>query len=218
MSRRTKGTWILAGLALMAAVSAGGGVVRAGTVGLKGHITPLPGGSPFLYEFELDLDAGQVAPGSSLTIGVPPKGLIGVNGLSGTSQPPTIGPSHTDIWVVPFGGIVTTGSGPYGTESSVTWDFSSGTTYNNSLGNPPVDVGQFNVQTVFSYPDNMPPSIPGVTIIDYIFKFADGSTQSGMITLTAVPEPSSVFLLLAGAGALPLLRSWINRSRSLRTG
>jgi hypothetical protein len=213
MSFRTMGTWILTGLAVMAAMAGGGRVAHAGTVSLKGHITPLPGGSPFLYEFELDLDVGTITPGSSLMVGTPPKGLIGVNQNSGTSQPPFTGPSHSDIWDVPFGGIVTTGSGPLGTQSSVLWDFSKGATYTNTAQNAPIEIGLFNVETAFSYPDNMPPSIPGVTIIDYVFTFADGTTSSGSITL-AIPEPSSAILLLAGVGLLPVLHRWVKRSRS----
>lgn len=91
MSLRMKGIWILAGLAVMAAMSAGGVVAQAGSVGVIGHITPLPGGSPFLYEFELELDSGTIAPGTTLTVGTPPHGIIGVNMLSGTQQPPTTG-------------------------------------------------------------------------------------------------------------------------------
>jgi hypothetical protein len=215
MLLRTKGTRILAGLAVMAMLSIGGGVAHAGKVTLGGQITPLPGGSPFLYEFELFLDFGTIAPGSSLMIGTPPLGLVGVNQLSGTTQPPTIF-SPNDIWVVPPGGIVTTGSGPYGTESSVTWDFISGTTYTNSPGSPLLETGLFNVETAFTYPDNMPPAMPG-TVIDYVFTFADGTTSSGTVTLTPIiPEPSSIILFLAGVGVLPLLRTWVKRSRSPR--
>jgi hypothetical protein len=217
MSLRAKGTWITTGLALLVVIAGSEGAARAGTVGLKGHIVQLPGGSPFLYEFELDLDSGTLSPGSSLMVGTPPKGLIGVGQNSGTSQPPTTGPSHTDVWVVPFGGIVTTGSGPYGTQSSVTWDFQSGATYTNTFQNPPIVIGFFNVETVFSYPDNMPPSIPGVTVIDYVFTFADGTKSSGSITLT-IPEPSSAILLLAGVGVLPLVHRFMKRSRLRKMG
>ena len=56
MALRTKSVSVLAGLALIAVISAGRGEAQAGTIGLMGHITPLPGGSPFLYSFELDLN------------------------------------------------------------------------------------------------------------------------------------------------------------------
>jgi hypothetical protein len=211
MSRRTKCKWFVVGLAVMAAMSTGGGLVYAGTVIVKGHQNPLPGGSPFLYTFELDLEQGTIAPGSSLQVGTPPKGIIGVDTNSGTGEPPKTGPNPNDFWSVPAGGIVTTGSGPYGTQSSVTWDFISGTTYTNTNPNKPVEVAIFTAETAFNYPDNMPPSIPGITVIDFTFHFADGSIDTGSFTLS-IPEPSSVILLLAGVGAVPLLRGWVKRS------
>ena len=214
MLPRTKTIWVLAGLAVMAAMSANEGVARAGSIGVIGHVAPLPGGSPFLYEFELELEVGTIAVGTSLTVGVSPHGLIGVNTLSGTQQPPSTAPGEADTWILPYGGIVTTGTGPYGTESSVTWDYTSGPTYVNSNPSMPIDLGLFTVETAYSYPDNMPPATQNVTIIDYSMTFADGSTTSGgVVNFTAVPEPSSVFLLLAG-GALPLLYRSGNRSRS----
>lgn len=93
----------------------------------------------------------------------------------------------------------------------------SGTTFTNSNPNAPIEIGLFTVETAFSYPDNMPPATPGITIIDYNVMFANGSTTSGfVVNFSAVPEPSSMVLLLTGVGALPLLYRWVKRSRSAK--
>jgi hypothetical protein len=220
MSLRTKSTWILAGLAIMAVISADASVAQAGSVAVQGSITPLPGGSPWLYEFELilnDLQSGPITSGATLTVGTPSpgvSGLVGVTPQSGTQQPPTTGGSPTDVWIVPPGGIVTTGTGnapPFDKESSVTWNYFSGNPY-SQVGN----VGLFTVETATDFPDNTPPIIPGVTLINYTFTFANGTVSSGDITLSLVPEPSTVIMLLVGLGGLPLLRKWARPSRLAR--
>jgi hypothetical protein len=224
MALRTKSVSVLAGLALLAAISTGRGEAQAGTIGLKGHITPLPGGSPFLYSFELDLNDltdGPITNGSTLTVGTPTlmpdhqlsSGLVGVTGSSGTQQPPTTGGPPNEFWVVPAGGIITTPTGnpaPYNEQSSVAWQFLEGPSYN--VG----EVGVFTVETTSDFPDSMPPIIPNVTEINYVFTFSNGKTESGFITLSLVPEPSSVILLLMGAGAVPLVCKWAKRSQLAR--
>ena len=203
MALRTKSVSVLAGLALIAVISAGRGEAQAGTIGLMGHITPLPGGSPFLYSFELDLNDltdGPITNGSTLTVGTPTvmpdgqtsSGLVGVTGASGTQEPPLTGGSPNEIWYVPAGGIITTPTGkpsPYNEQSSVEWQFLQGPSYTPGV------VGVFTVETTSDFPDNMPPIIPNVTEINYLFTFSNGKTESGFITLSLVPEPSSVILL-----------------------
>lgn len=71
----------------------------------------------------------------------------------------------------------------------------------------------FTVETTSDFPDNMPPVIPYVTEINYVFKFADGTVDSGFITLS-IPEPSSAILLMIGVAAVPLARKWAKRSQS----
>jgi hypothetical protein len=71
------------------------------------------------------------------------------------------------------------------------------------------------VETTSDFPDNMPPVIPNVTEINYVFKFADGVTATGFIPLST-PEPSSVILLLVGVSALPLARKWAKRKQAAR--
>jgi hypothetical protein len=223
MALRTKSVSVLAGLALLAAIASGRGEAQAGTIGLKGHITPLPGDPPYLYSFELDLNDltdGPITNGSTLTVGIPTlmpggqesSGLVGVTGASGTQQPPTTGGPPNEFWVVPAGGIITTPTGnpaPFNEQSSVAWQFLQGPSYT------PGEVGVFTVETTSDFPT--PPVIPNVTEINYVFKFSNGKTESGFITLSLVPEPSSVILLLMGAGAVPLVRKWAKRSQSART-
>jgi hypothetical protein len=225
MSTRTMRKWVLSGLAVIAVMYTEGSSSQAGSIGVKGHITPLPGGSPFLYEFELDLvnlSEGPITTGAMLTIGTPPSspggvvtdGLVGVNGLSGTQQPPSTGGDPTKFWILPPGGIVTSNTGqppPFNQESSVTWTYLLGANY-SQVGK----IGLFTVETASDFPDNMPPVTPGVTPISYKFTFADGTVDSGTITLSLIPEPSSVIMLLVGIAALPLALRCSGSSRSAK--
>jgi hypothetical protein len=224
MLARSKCQWILAGLVVVATTAAGGSSAHATSIGVKGHITPLPGGSPFLYTFELDLNnlsEGSITPGSSLTVGIPTlmpdgmlsSGLVGVTGQSGHQEPPLTGGNPNDFWVVPAGGIITSNTGnpaPFNQQSSIEWSFHDGPDYSTTGL-----VGIFTVETTSDFPDNMPPVIPNVTEINYVFKFADGVTDTGFITLS-IPEPSSVILLLVGVSALPLARKWAKRKQAAR--
>jgi hypothetical protein len=60
---------------------------------------------------------------------------------------------------------------------------------------------------------------PGVTPISYNYSLVQSEggppvTGGGVITLSLVPEPSSVILLLIGGGILPLLLRSRGRSRA----
>ncbi len=164
----------MAGIALLGVMVAGGRPARAGTVSLKGSIVPLPGGSPFLYEFDLYLTGGSIQPGIStspteFTVGIAPHGLVGVTGLSGTQQPPVSG-NPSEVWIVPSGGIVTTSTGnppPYDKASSVEWVYYTGPTI--TWSGTDILLGLFTVQTTSSFPDNAPPVTPGVTPIDWSY-------------------------------------------------
>lgn len=113
MLMRSRRQWILAGVAVVTAMAVGGGLAQASSIGLKGHITPLPGGSPFLYSFELDLNnlsEGEITPGATLTVGIPTlmpngmlsSGLVGVTGQSGTQEPPLTGATPTTTGSFPL--------------------------------------------------------------------------------------------------------------------
>jgi hypothetical protein len=213
MGPRIKGAWIAAGIAVLGAMIAGGSDAGAGTLSLSGSIVPLPGGSPFLYEFDLFLTGGTIVPDTAgrteFTVGLAPHGLVGVTGQSGHQEPPLTGFSP-EVWIVPSGGIVTTTTGnppPYDQASSVQWQYFSGPTI--TWAGSDILLGLFTVQTTSSFPDNAPPVTPGITPIDWSYSVLnpDGSTTTGggTITLAGVPEPSSVILLLVGSTALPLV-------------
>jgi hypothetical protein len=222
MRRGIKRSFLLAGLAVFGAMVVGGSDIRAGTVKPVGTSTPLPGGSPFLYQFGLYLTSGSIAPGATFTVGALPggqvsNGLIGVTTQSGTGEPSGTGnpfallyPTQSYFWVVPAGGIVTVDSGmnaPYNNESSVTWQYLLGPTL--TWNGSDIYLGLFTVETAQSFPDDAPPATPGVTKIDYSYTGVTGgntpSSGGSSITISAVPEPTSSILLLIGGAALPLL-------------
>jgi hypothetical protein len=234
MTRGIKRSCLLAGLAVFGAMVVGGRDAQAGTVGVKGTVAPLPGGSPFLYTFDLFLTGGTIAPGATFTIGALTEGtvsngLVGVTTQSGTEAPSFTGnpfateyPGVPYYWVVPSGGIDTIYTGnpvvPYDKESSVTWLYLEGPSVTWNGAN--IFLGSFTVETAASFPDNMPPATPGQPI-DYSYSGVTGgdspSTGGGTITLSAIPEPSSLVLLLAGGAALPILLRLRGRSRASRT-
>ncbi len=206
------------------------------TISVTGHIILLPGGSPFLYQFDLYLTGGTISPssGSNLTeftvsglVGVSVGGFIPAdappgtppNPQSGTTEPPGNGTATSELWYVPAGGIVTTNTGnpaPYDYASSVTWDYLIGPTITYSSTDPANNfLGSFTVQTIASFPDNMPPVTPGVTPIGVSYSI-DGSpgTPTTITLLGAVPEPSSMLLLLVGGAVLPFMNRRRRRLRS----
>lgn len=224
MIRGIQRSWFLAGLFAFGVMLVGVGQARASSIGIKGTINPLPGGSPFLYEFDVYLTGGSIATGSTITIGTAPGGLVGVTTQSGTEEPSYTGNPFAPqdyYWVVPTGGIDTTSTGkpaPYDQESSVTWKYLEGpsVTYNGTN----IFLGTFTVETAKSFPDNAPPVTPGVTVIDFNYSLVPAGggpadTGGGSLTLSSIPEPSSVILIVIGAGALPLLLRKHGRSHRM---
>src|SRR5262249_4024041 len=107
MKARIKSAWLALSLAVLGVTLFAGNEAHAGGIGLKGFLTPLPGGSPFLYEYDAYLTGGSIAAGSTITI----SDMVGVTTQSGTQQPPTTGGPSDEIWIVPSGGIVTGSTG-----------------------------------------------------------------------------------------------------------
>ena len=223
MMRRTRATWVLAGLTALLAMTFGASQAPASSVGLKGGITPGTGDPPYVYEFALYLTSGSIAPGDSFTVdalvGVSKPGYITSAG-SPTTQPPSNGTGYSnEYWNVPAGGIVTTpGTAPtnptgYDYSSNVTWNYTAGPTF--TYTNTPIFLGLFTVETTTDYTGS-PPATIGVTTIDYSYTLG-GVTGHGttppLVGALSVPEPSSLVLLLIGLGAFPL--AWL-RTRSRR--
>jgi hypothetical protein len=194
----------MVGLAMLGAMTpGGGGEARAGTIGItiSGGFTPVGGDPPYLYIFDVFLDPGfEVDQTDFFRI----DGLNGVTSGSLSHQPPPAPPGF--VWV-PNPGL-----------SNITWTF-LGTTpipNNNPVGsNIEVPLGQFEVQTTVNFP-NGPPVPPG-TMVPYTFTvhhIGDGpASGSGVIVLTAIPEPSSIILLALGAAALPAIAARRKRRR-----
>ncbi len=213
MRPRIKGAWIMAGIAVLGAMVAGG-EARAGSRGITigGGFKPTTGDPPYDYVFTVELDPGfEIQPPTS-----PPYddfqvlGLVGVTSASLHSEPGSF-PSVT--W---FAQPAT---------DNITWTFNGNTSIPNN--NPPgsnieVPLGTFTVETTQNFP-NGPPVLPG-TVIDYnftVFDLSTGTTITGSnsfkIVALGVPEPSSVVLLMVGAAALPAIAVGRRRRRVPRT-
>lgn len=247
--RRFQDACFIAGLAVLGLVIARGHDAQsgamAGTIGISGGVITGGGGGgsdpPYDYVFDVYLTSGSISPSapgslSDLTI----NGLVGVasysfaqaNPTSGlnslgstTSQPPST-PPGSGVWDVPNNGIDTSyispsTSPPTGTnfESSVTWEYSSGSKITWSGTN--ILLGAFIVQTAWvNYAANSPPVKIGSTLtysynVDGTPGHSDPNNPlSPPIVVQSLPEPSSVVLMLAGGAILPIA-SLYRRRRAL---
>ena len=195
MTPRMKCAQILAGLvAMVATLSSGIEVYAAGSViKVTGGYKPGTGDPPFDFIFQAFLEpppnppggTNFIASGDFFTI----TGLTGVTSGSLTAQP---GNGPGTIWQ------------PSPATDSVTWTFFGN--QNIVATTNEIPLGQFTVETTESFPINNPPITAG-TIIHYFFSY-DGGTATGTgsfpLTNLSVPEPSSIVMLLAGVGALPV--------------
>jgi hypothetical protein len=199
MKPRMNGSWILAGVAAFAVVLAseheahakGGIIVTTGTTQQTGDPT-------YEYIFTVDL-----LPNSTLLNG----GFFTIYDLPAltasalTSQPNiSWGSSVQLLGNTPSGTIVTDDPTIY----NVTWQWNGMTSITNP-DSTDLFLGTFIVGSTTELT-----SPPSGTLV-YVGSL-DGSTASnqGTVTLSpAVPEPSSVILLLAGIGMLPML--WVPR-------
>jgi PEP-CTERM motif len=206
MIPRMKYARILAGMgALIAVLSTGIEVYAAGSViKVTGGYKPGTGDPPFDYIFQAFLEPPPNPPGGMNFIASTDfftiTGLTGVTSGSLTSQP---GNGPATVWQ------------PTPGADSVTWTFFGN--QNIVATTQEIPLGQFVVETTTSYPLTAPPIAAG-TIIDYFFSY-DGGTATGTgefpLTNLSVPEPSSIIMLLAGVGALPvfLIRERKRRQR-----
>jgi hypothetical protein len=199
MSRRIRGASLLAGLAVILAggraAQAGGIIITSGTVIQTGDPT---------YEYIFDT---QLLPGSSLHNG----GFFTIYDLPGipqtalTSQPSILWGSSIQLQGVTPPGI----SPPDDPQVyNVTWGWNG----SSPITAPPtsnLDLGTFVVGSTVELP-----SPPQPTLV-YVGFLNDGVTppNEGTIKVTFVPEPSSVILLVLGAGALPLFVLGARRRR-----
>jgi hypothetical protein len=194
MTRRIRGVSILAGLAVLGAVLTCGREAQAGTA--KGIVVTSGGtmqiGDPlYEYVFTAELLAGSTLQnGGYFTIYDLPDLISGAL----TSQPNiSWGSSVQFLGITPSGVVVTDDPNIF----NVTWQW-NGSSPIVAPDTSNLDLGTFTVgaTTELSSP-------PRATVI-YVGTL-DGGLPVTQGTLYINPEPSSVLLLLTGAGVLPLL-------------
>ena len=89
---------------------------------------------------------------------------------------------------------------------NVTWIYRGPSIPNDTTGN--IDLGIFRVATTIDMPSPPTPTLNWVGTLD-----GTTATTEGTVSVNVVPEPSSVILLLIGAGAVPL---YVYRTRRRR--
>ncbi len=223
MRRSTKGAWVMAGLAVLGAMMAGGGEARAAVTGIAigGGFKPGTGDPPYDYIFQVYLnpDSSLVSPFNPLNPGLASNpdsftidNLVGVTSVSLTSQPENL-PSV--VFIPSITQTLTT----YPYASDVTWSFYGLTTITNNTSSPEL-LGQFEVETSVNFATG--PPVQAGTIVDYTFSVADGNGNqtppgSGTIILAdlSTPEPSSAAIVLL-TGGTAVLGGLVVRTRRRR--
>jgi hypothetical protein len=189
MASRVKSSCALAVVVALCGLSAGGRGAHAGAIIAKKGTTSTVGDPQFVYDFEIDLTAGSTLSN---------QGFITIYDIPNletklTSQPTIWGASVQDFGKTPLNTppIIDT---PI---PNVTWVYNGTAITNNTTSD--MDLGTFTIGVTF--PLDTPPS-PLLLFVGSL----DGSTFSnlGFVQVNAIPEPSSVALLLTGVSALLL--------------
>jgi hypothetical protein len=220
MSRGFGKVWIVTGIALIGAMSAGGPQARGNVttgITISGGFTPTTSDPQYAYIFDVYLNPGSsIKFGDSFTV----DNLVGVTlfSLLSADQPEDI---PGVIWA-PF---IHQTSFKYPYSSDVTWAFLGLSPYNNpSTATEPSLIGQFEIVTTVNF-KNGPPVAAG-TFIDYSYSIDGGHQVSDpnnppsftLADLTA-PEPSSstIVLLIGGTAAASGLVARARRRRTVGT-
>jgi hypothetical protein len=191
---RLQGAWLVAGLAMLGAMAAGTGELRAGTISTG--IGVGKGGDPFYtYDIYVYLNANQTLPKSTLlnpvSLDLTFSGMTGLvsNGVDTTQvlvQDPAFG-------ITNWNPIISTNQlefqesnalsvvGPYATQHLL---------YEVQIKTPDTPT-----QTGLT---------PG-TIIQYTYTIPGQGTQTGTVTVFSIPEPSTIIMAAMGAAALPFV-------------
>jgi hypothetical protein len=196
MILRMRCSWLLAGLAAFVVVMVSGREAHAkGGIAVTSGMTKQTGDPMYDYLFQIDLLAG-----STLDTG----GFITIYDILYVPNPLTSQPSvdwgaeTLLLGKTPIGGVVNDNPDIF----NVTWQWNGTPIVNNTTSN--LDLGTFVFGTTIELS-----SPPSETLV-YIGSL-NGLTVSntGTVTVNAIPEPSSVLLLLTGIGALPVL--WLRK-------
>jgi hypothetical protein len=197
MNLRIRRTWTLVGLAALGALFTNCDNARAGSVVgivIKSGGSHQAGDPTYNYYFDVELTAGStLLTGGYFTV----YDLPGVMGSSPTQQPNSWNDSLQLVGLTPLNTIPPIPDDP--AIWNVTWIY----TGNPITGRSPegTDLGTFVITTgELTYQPL--PTLYYVATLDGI-----NYTDQGTVKINAiVPEPSSVILLVAGVGILPLLR------------
>lgn len=205
MKAQMRRSWVLTGVAAFAVVMASGGKVHAkgGIVATMG-MTSQTGDPMFDYIFQIDL-----LPQSTLSVGgfITIYDIPSLNGPPLTSQPSVWGESVQDTGITPVGSpplnkppLIDDPNVP-----NITWIYNGKTPLVNNTDND-VDLGIFTIGRTGELA-----SAPSPTLL--FIGSLDGTNYSnmGFVVVNAVPEPSSVVLLLAGVGTVPVF--WLRERR-----
>jgi hypothetical protein len=202
-----KSSWTWTGLVAMAALLGGAnlamaaGTPQSGIIIKTGSFAPV-GDPSYAYIFDIELAAGStLVSGGYITV----YDLPDITQSSLTSQPNFYwGSSKQLLGYTPAGLSLPFTDNP--NLYNVTWHY-LGATIDNSAGSAPVDLGDFAIGPI-------PQSTPSVTL-NYVgtTNGTSGQADTGSITVTAIPEPSSLALLLTAMVGVPLL---VLRSRQRR--
>ena len=195
MIRGIKRYWFLAGLVMLVASSVGGRQARAKGIVITSGKTEQIGDPLYDYIFNVELNPGTtLLNGGYFTV----YDIPGVVATSDTGAPNSYwGYSLQATGITPplFQPPLTPPID--GSLENVTWVYRGPSITNNSPTQD-LELGTFRVATIEL-------SAPPTPTLIYVGTL-DGTTATteGTVTVNSVPEPSSLILLLIGAGALPL--------------
>jgi hypothetical protein len=222
MRPRSRGGWIVMGIAVLGAMIVGGREAGAG-ITIGGGELPTTKDPTYDYQLQVYLQPGNsITTGDSFTIdnlpGVVSSSVYSSLGLptySTTGEPDSVtygADSITFLNWTPSISALTSATSPYA--SDVTWTFSeftvnlgNGTTTTGSIVNPASStqalyLGEFDVVTAVNFATA--PPLPSGSTVDYTYTVTtssgmspgSGSFQIDLLT----PEPSSATIVLLAAG------------------
>jgi hypothetical protein len=199
MTLQMKSLRILAGIAALVVLMASGGEAHAKGITIASGTTQQTGDPMFSYIFEIDLLAG-----STLETG----GFITVYDIPFVPNPLTSQPNLS--WGAE---TLLLGKTPQGTPSTdpdnpnifnVTWQWNGAPIVNNSSSDLDLGIFTFGSTIELSAP-------PSVTLLFVGSLDGVNFSNQGLVAINVIPEPSSVVLLFAGVGTLPLF--WLGERR-----
>jgi hypothetical protein len=202
MTLQMKSLRILAGIAALAVLMGSGGEAHAKGIAIKSGMTQQTGDPMFNYIFEIDLLAG-----STLETG----GFITVYDIPFVPNPLTSQPNLS--WGAE---TLLLGKTPQGTPSTdpdnpnifnVTWQWNGAPIVNNSSSDLDLGIFTFGSTIELSAP-------PSVTLLFVGSLDGVNFSNQGLVAINVIPEPSSVVLLFAGIGTLPLFWLGVRRRRA----